>query len=163
MTEYTSPASAIQPDEVNWSPVSRLITLWPPVSSTQRTTSKATTSIEKLLGSSEPPDAVVRPHVIVWVTAARVWGAESVGAADGPELAGASVWVVVVGLEVTGAPVDGAELAGASVGVVVVGLEVTGAPVDGAELIGALDGIVEVGASVDGAVAVHWPHVSIHR
>ena len=72
MMEYTSPASAIQPDEVNWSLVSRLITLWPPVSSTQRTTSKATTSIEKLLGSSKPPDPVVRPHGIVWITAASV-------------------------------------------------------------------------------------------
>merc|ERR1719272_2102498 len=49
-------------------------------------------------------------------------GAKPVGAADGAdiELAGASVWVVVVGLEVTAAPAGGAELAGASVWVVVV-------------------------------------------
>ena len=44
-------------------------------------------------------------------------GAKPVGAADGAdiELAGASVWVVMVGLAVTVAPAGGAELAGASV------------------------------------------------
>ena len=61
----------------------------------------------------------------------------------------------MIGLELTAAPAGGTELAGASVWVVVVGLELTAAP----ELIGALDGIVELTAvdtseSPDGRVTL---------